>query len=166
MRLLSVRRAGVYSVKLAQGSAEMDRDFVLQWSAASGSLPGAAFFTERVDDQYYGLLMLVPPASQRAAETVPREIVFVVDTSGSMGGVSIKQAKGSLTRALRHLGPNDRFNVIEFNSSHRALFQHAVPASHHNLQLASEVCSSSGSVRRDGNDAGSATGPQVAWSAG
>ncbi len=132
------RRAGVYSVKLAQGSAEMDRDFVLQWSAASGSLPGAAFFTERVDDQYYGLLMLVPPASQRAAETVPREIVFVVDTSGSMGGVSIKQAKGSLTRALRHLGPNDRFNVIEFNSSHRALFQHAVPASHHNLQLASE----------------------------
>ncbi|MEP4148519.1 MAG: marine proteobacterial sortase target protein [Halioglobus sp.] len=132
------RRAGVYSVTLAKGSAEMNRDFVLQWSAASGSLPGAAFFTQRVDGQYYGLLMLVPPSLTRVPDPVPREIVFVVDTSGSMGGVSIKQARESLDRALRHLGPDDRFNVIEFNSNHRSLFRQAVPANRHNVQLATE----------------------------
>ncbi|MEP5567479.1 MAG: marine proteobacterial sortase target protein [Halioglobus sp.] len=132
------RRAGVYSVTLAKGSAEMNRDFVLQWSAAPGNAPSAAFFTERIDGEYYGLLMLVPPAVSRAPDPVPREIVFVVDTSGSMGGVSMTQAKESLKRALRHLGPDDRFNLIEFNSHHRRLFKRAVPASRHNVQLASE----------------------------
>lgn len=132
------RRAGVYEIKLARGVTEMDRDFLLQWQPVSGSSPTAALFTEKVEGVHYGLLMLLPPSVERASTPMPREIVFVVDTSGSMGGVSIRQARDSLDEALRQLRPQDRFNIIAFNSSHRALYRQAVPASPHHIQQATE----------------------------
>ena len=122
------RRAGIYEVKLASGVSEMDRDFLLQWQPVSGSTPTAALFTEEVEGVHYGLLMLLPPSPQRASTPMPREIVFEVDTSGSKGGVSIRNARQSLEQALRQLRPQDCFNIIAFNSSHRALYREPVPA--------------------------------------
>ena len=46
---------------------------------------------------------------------LPREVIFVIDNSGSMGGTSITQAKASLIYALGRLQPTDRFNVIRFD---------------------------------------------------
>jgi Ca-activated chloride channel family protein len=64
-----------------------------------------------------------------ASETPrPREIVFVIDNSGSMGGTSIVQAKASLLYALGRLTPNDRFNVIRFDNTMDVLFPDTVPA--------------------------------------
>ena len=62
--------------------------------------------------------MIVPPAPTAGADAPrsPREAVFIIDTSGSMEGTSIKQAKQALQMALDRLQPGDRFNVIEFNS--------------------------------------------------
>jgi Ca-activated chloride channel family protein len=132
------RRAGVYSLDLAAGVSEMDRDFVLNWQPVTGSEPAAALFTERVGDEHFGLLMLVPPVTERLAPPAPREIIFVVDTSGSMGGVSIEQARASLARALQQLRPEDHFNIIEFNSRHRSLYRRPMPATRHHLTRASE----------------------------
>lgn len=132
------RRAGVYDIRLAGGQSEMDRDFVLQWRPVSGSAPTAALFTEQVAGDYYGLLMVLPPARQLAPRVIPREIIFVVDTSGSMGGVSIRQARQSLDEALRQLQPQDRFNIIQFNSSFQSLYRQAMPANSHHLQQATE----------------------------
>lgn len=132
------RRAGVYSLALVNGVSEMDRDFVLNWQPVSGTAPQAALFTEKVGEEYYALLMVVPPAAKRMANTIAREIIFVVDTSGSMGGVSIEQARSSVSSALRQLRPQDYFNIIEFNSSHRALYGSSVPATNHYTQHAHE----------------------------
>lgn len=132
------RSAGVYAIKLANRVSEMDRDFLLQWEPVSGSAPTAALFTEQVEGVHYGLLMLLPPSPQRAASAMPREIVFVVDTSGSMGGVSIRQARESLDEALRQLRPQDRFNIIAFNSNYRALYRQPVAATPHHVQQATE----------------------------
>lgn len=132
------RRAGVYSLALVNGVSEMDRDFVLNWQPVSGSAPQAALFTEKVGEEYYALLMVVPPAAKRMANTIAREIIFVVDTSGSMGGVSIEQARSSVSSALGQLRPQDTFNIIEFNSSHRALYGNSVPATNHYTQHAQE----------------------------
>lgn len=132
------RRAGVYSICLANGVTEMDRDFVLTWQPVSGAAPTAALFTEEVAGDYYGLLLLLPPVRERAGPAPDREIIFVVDTSGSMGGVAIAQARDSVSRALRELRPEDRFNIIEFNSSHRALYRRPQPATRHHLQQAQE----------------------------
>lgn len=130
------RRAGVYDIRLANRVSEMDRDFVLSWQAVSGSAPTAALFTEEVAGEYYGLLLVLPPADERAAPPLPREIIFVVDTSGSMGGLSIRQARSSLGRALQALRPEDRFNIIEFNSTHQALYRRPLPATPGHLQRA------------------------------
>ena len=132
------RRAGVYDIRLANGVSEMDRDFVLTWEPVSGAAPAAALFTEQVGDEYFGLLMVLPPAAERAAAPPPREIIFVVDTSGSMGGVSIEQARNSVVKALQALRPEDRFNIIEFNSVHRSLYRRPVPATRHYVQRAQE----------------------------
>jgi len=132
------RRAGVYSLKLVDGVSEMDRDFVLTWEPVTGSAPQAALFTEKVGEEYYGLLMVVPPAVPAALPEVAREVIFVVDTSGSMGGVSIQQARASLSRALQQLRPIDRFNIIAFNSGHNALYRTPMPATRHHLAVAEE----------------------------
>ncbi|MEJ2533687.1 MAG: marine proteobacterial sortase target protein [Halioglobus sp.] len=131
------RRGGVYEIGLAGGASEMDRDFVLTWQPVTGAAPAAALFTEEVGGEYFGLLMVVPPRAEPAA-VAPREIVFVVDTSGSMGGVAIEQARASMTRALRQLSAGDRFNIIAFDSTHRALFRAPVPASRHHVGQALE----------------------------
>ncbi|MBT8058629.1 MAG: VWA domain-containing protein, partial [Gammaproteobacteria bacterium] len=55
------------------------------------------------------------------------EVVFVIDTSGSMEGASIRQARSALELGLKFLGPDDRFNLIEFDSDTRALFDESVP---------------------------------------
>ncbi|QIB64653.1 marine proteobacterial sortase target protein [Kineobactrum salinum] len=136
---LSLRRdANRYRLRLTAGVAEMDRDFVLKWAPATGSRPRAALFTEQVGEAHYGLLLVVPPALTGDLQVVPRELVFVVDTSGSMGGVSIEQARQSLATALRQLRPEDRFNIIAFDSDYRALYDRAMPASRHHLQQAQE----------------------------
>ena len=106
-----------------------DRDFVLEWSPARGSEPRAAIFTEEHDGDYYVLAMLMPP-DDSFTETVrlPREVVFVIDTSGSMGGTSIIQARQALILALEQLAPEDYFNIIEFDSNFTRLHRESVPA--------------------------------------
>lgn len=122
-------------IALADGTTPANRDFELTWTPRTAALPQAAWFTEEKDGSYYGLLMVLPPAAARAAR-LPREVVFVLDTSGSMGGASLRQAKEALELALGRLQPGDRFNVIEFNSSARVLFPSAREADPDSLRAA------------------------------
>lgn len=118
---ISSTPTGVHHVILDQTPA--NRDFVLEWVPARGTEPKAAVFTEIVDGEAYVLAMVMPPADLATPTTrLPREAVFVIDTSGSMGGASIRQAREALLFALKQLKPVDCFNVIEFNSDHRSLF--------------------------------------------
>ena len=122
-------------IELAAGTTPANRDFELTWSPRPAAMPQAAWFTEEKDGKHFGLLMLLPPAAARSAR-LPREVIFVLDTSGSMGGASIRQAKEALELALARLQPEDRFNVIEFNSYASALFDTARAADPDNLRAA------------------------------
>jgi Ca-activated chloride channel family protein len=115
-------------ITLAEGSTPANRDFELRWTPRRESAPRLAWFTEKKGERYYALLMLVPPVAA-AEQRLPREVVFVLDTSGSMAGASIRQAREALQLALARLAPEDRFNVIEFNSTAQALFPQAREAS-------------------------------------
>lgn len=116
-----------YRVRLSSGPVPADRDFELTFAPDVGAAPGAAVFGETRDDGAYALIMLVPPAAQLDAVHVPREVTFIIDTSGSMAGTSIVQAKAALGVALSQLQGGDRFNVIAFSSQARALFAEPVP---------------------------------------
>ncbi len=112
---------GSTEIRLLAGPVPADRDFLLEWTAAESSTPRAAFFTEQSETGSYGLLMVMPPDAGEPS-AIAREVVFIIDTSGSMGGASIRQAKLALIEAIRGLDPRDRFEVIEFNSRTQRLF--------------------------------------------
>ena len=117
-----------YRVTLAGGQVPAARDFELTFVPDVGAAPGAALFTEDKGGKTYALLMALPPtAPEAAAAHVPREITYIIDTSGSMEGVSITQARDALAMALERLQPGDRFNVIEFNSYSTPLFPAPMP---------------------------------------
>jgi Ca-activated chloride channel family protein len=130
------RGEGRYRVTLSAGAVPADRDFRLDWRPAAGAAPRAALFTEDRDGAIYALLMVVPPDPGRAAARLPREAIFVIDTSGSMAGASIAQAREALALALARLQPGDTFNVIEFNSTTRRLFPEAQPVTAESLHTA------------------------------
>ncbi|WP_211333658.1 marine proteobacterial sortase target protein [Sinobacterium caligoides] len=129
------RQENHYQLSLAAGRVAMDRDFELSWQPTVGQAPKAAIFSEtlpaarRTGDsdtlsspQRFISLMLMPPQSQQRLR-VPKETVYIIDTSGSMGGESIRQARRSLLLAIDRLAMGDRFNIIEFNSVTRPLFK-------------------------------------------
>jgi Ca-activated chloride channel homolog len=124
-------------IRLADGAVPADRDFELTWKPAAEKAPSVGLFRERVGDADYLLAFVTPPAiEQDASKPLPREVVFVIDNSGSMGGTSIIQAKASLIYALSRLQPNDRFNVIRFDHTMDVLFSDSVPADRAHLDRA------------------------------
>lgn len=126
----------LYSIDLATGDMPATRDFVLRWSPDVGSVPEAALFKEQWQGDDYALVMLMPPQLQNVGQTPPREMIFILDTSGSMGGTSIVQAKASLNLALNRLEPRDRFNIIEFDSETTQLYPEPKMASQGNINAA------------------------------
>ncbi|TAI60546.1 marine proteobacterial sortase target protein [Bradyrhizobium sp. Leo170] len=129
-------------IRLTDGPVPADRDFELTWRPAAEKAPSVGLFRERVGDADYLLAFVTPPAVEQAEQKPrPREVIFVIDNSGSMGGTSIVQAKASLTYALGRLQPNDRFNVIRFDNTMDVLFPSAVPADSEHLGRATAFVS-------------------------
>lgn len=138
---------GHHQVVLADSSAPMDHDIELAWRAKPESIAQAALFSETRDGMAHYLLMVLPPANesddqsdelQQEHATIKRDLVFVIDTSGSMHGTSIEQAKKALLLGLNGLQPGDRFNVVQFNNVTSALFPGSVDASAGNLDRAGD----------------------------
>ncbi len=101
--------------------ALLDRDFQLFWTVSKKDF-GLSLMTYRPDPGKAGMfLMLIAPKSEiNAAGRVPRDVVFVLDTSGSMkkraGTDKIGQAKRALKFCIGKLRPEDRFAVIQFST--------------------------------------------------
>jgi Ca-activated chloride channel family protein len=126
-----------YQVSLADDEVPMDHDIELTWKPLPDRAPRAMVFTEAVAGETHALLMMLPPDEFSAPmQVMPRELVFVIDTSGSMHGTSMAQAKRALALALGGLRPADRFNIIQFNSVTSALFPATVDATTANIALA------------------------------
>ena len=133
------RDGAVYQVTLKDGEIPADRDFELVWKPEIGAAPAAGLFSETLEDEPYLLVMVMPPTAEPAegqARPLPREVIFVIDTSGSMAGASIEQAKAALILALDRLEPGDRFNIVHFNNTAFALFPGARAADRETRALA------------------------------
>ena len=125
---------GRYRVDLTDTGAKMDHDFELVWQPVKSHEPRAMAFTETLDGKPYHLLMVMPPDHDKAPPIQrPREMIFIIDTSGSMHGVSMAQAKRAVGLAIKALRPDDLFNVIEFDSHTTALYPDSMPATPGNV---------------------------------
>lgn len=118
---------GSRTYRLEQADVPADRDFVMEWTSASGDAPSAGLFREVIDDRTYLLAFITPP-SQPRLENPPREVIFVIDNSGSMAGESIRQAREALAMAIARLDSRDRFNVIRFDDTYDSVFPGLVQA--------------------------------------
>lgn len=107
-------------------------DFVLRWYPSLEQSPKAAYFSERKGGYEYALLMVMPPG-QVEKTTQPRNMTFIMDTSGSMHGSALDQSKDALLFALSELEAETYFNVIDFDSSAKALFATSQPATPNNI---------------------------------
>jgi Ca-activated chloride channel homolog len=108
-------------VHLESEQVPADRDFELTWTPAAAAGVAAAAFAEKVGGETFALLMLSPPLSTDEIPQ-PREVTFIIDTSGSMEGPSIEQARAALSMGIDRLKASDRFNVIRFASDYSSLF--------------------------------------------
>ncbi len=141
-----------------EGAVPADKDFELTWAAKSGTTPAAGLFHERLGDADYLLAFVTPPALEQQQKPRGREIIFVIDNSGSMGGTSIVQAKASLIYALKRLTPADRFNVVRFDDTMELLFPTAVPADMEHVGQAHSLRVAAGGEGRHRDGSGDACG--------
>jgi Ca-activated chloride channel homolog len=91
-----------------------EREFMLYFAPKSKEV-GLSLLTQRDDRDSRGyFLLLLSPRANDEARPAPRDLVVVLDTSYSMKGEKLKQAKGALKAALDSLNDNDRFALIQF----------------------------------------------------
>jgi Ca-activated chloride channel family protein len=93
-----------------------DRDFVLRWQVTVASPTLAALAHKDAGTSLGHLALIVQPPPVDAGKAPPRELVFVVDTSGSMSGEPLALAKRGMRYALEHLRPEDSFRILNFSS--------------------------------------------------
>ena len=133
------QEAGHYSLKLV--NQPLKKDFKLIWQYNEHALPQVLNFQQTYQDKKYGLLMVLPGEHElrelnKSKIIPPRELTFVLDTSGSMAGDSLAQAKQVFKYALTSLNEHDSFQLIAFNSYPTKLFDDPVLASETNKKHA------------------------------
>jgi Ca-activated chloride channel family protein len=112
-----------------------NKDFILRYDVA-GKQISDALLTHSTGHSGFFTLILQPPERVTAEDVTPKELVFVLDTSGSMSGFPIEKAKETMRLALDNLYPYDTFNLITFSGDEHILFPEPVPATKENLAKA------------------------------
>ena len=126
------------TVQLQRTDEIPNRDFILTYQVAEAEISDVLLTHCENNDGYFTFL-LHPPHQAREADISPKEIVFVVDTSGSMSGPPLEKAKECIFHSLAHLNPRDTFNLITFAGHTSVLFPKPVPATPENIEQAKSV---------------------------
>lgn len=109
-------------VRLRQRATIPNRDFVLRYAVAADEVRSAVLAHRPGDGDGYVSFVLLPPRRVTPHSVAPKELVFVVDRSGSQRGLPLAKAKETLLWILDHMNPNDTFQVIDFGSRANLLF--------------------------------------------
>lgn len=108
-----------YEIEL-DTAAPVNKDFVLNWQLRPSYKIQASHFKYSSNNHEYGLITLMPPSNDEL--NAKRNLVFILDVSGSMVGEAIMQAKQSLALAIEDLQAHDYFNLIAFSSDATTLW--------------------------------------------
>ena len=119
-------------VSLKDEATIPNKDFILRYDVAGKKIEDA-LLTHSSDKGGFFTLILQPPLRVTVEDVTPKELVFVLDTSGSMSGFPIEKAKETMKLALDNLYPSDTFNLITFSGDEHILFPEPVPATKENL---------------------------------
>jgi Ca-activated chloride channel family protein len=126
-----------YLIRLNKTHAVSNKTFDLSWQLLASDQPQVSSFTQELLGEHYTLLTFFPPKTE-AKQVIARDIIFIIDTSGSMQGGSMEQAKTSLQLALLQLNNKDSFNIIAFDDDTELLFRITQMASAQNISTAQQ----------------------------
>ena len=135
---VDIARTGTHqaAAKLRDAATIPNKDFILTYTVAGRKIEDAILAHNSGAAGGYFTFLLQPPARVAPGEITPKEIVFVLDTSGSMMGFPIEKAKEAMKLAMDSLNPRDTFNLITFAGDTHVLFPRPVPATPENLRQA------------------------------
>jgi len=102
---------------LTAGRTLDNRDFVLRYTLGGEHVIEAGLLAHADERGGYFSLLIEPPAAWQEAAVLPREMVFLLDCSGSMRGAPMDASKAYMRVALKALRPLDRFRIIRFSDS-------------------------------------------------
>jgi Ca-activated chloride channel family protein len=114
-------------VTLAAVDRVPNRDFILRYAPRAPTTM-VGLLTHRADQDGYFVLMVQPKAAYRTGDITPREVLILIDVSGSMNGPPLAQAKAVAKGVIARLGPRDSFNVMSFADGTRSMRRRAVAA--------------------------------------
>lgn len=122
-----------WTVGLQHGRTIDNRDFVLRYRLA-GAATNAGLLVQADETAGYFSLLIEPPAAPADADVTPREMVFLLDCSGSMHGLPMDASKAFMREALRKLRPTDSFRIIRFSDDATEFSEAPLPASADNIR--------------------------------
>ena len=114
-----------------------NKDFVLRYEVAGKNLKSAIMVNRGKGGNTFALV-LQPPGRPADVPRMPREMVFVLDCSGSMSGPPIAKAKQAVSRCLENLDKSDTFRVMRFSESASSLAKAPMPATPENIRKAQD----------------------------
>lgn len=123
-------------VALAAGDRVPNEDFVLRYRLATEKPAMAVLAESAAEGGGHLALLFEPPAQVAPADVTPKEIYFIVDTSGSMSGEPIALVKRAMRHAIANLDPRDSFQIVRFSDSPRSMAHHPQPATPDNVRRA------------------------------
>lgn len=134
---VEIRRRGNRSAVIGfeEKRTKPDEDFLLYYSTDDKQI-GLSVLCHRPSGEDGYFLLTVTPAYDAGSRPIPKDVTFVFDTSGSMAGKKMEQAKRALRFGLGTLQIDDRFEVIRFSTEADSLFGNLVPASKENVARA------------------------------
>lgn len=118
LHAVNIERTGSNSarIKLTNNEKIPNKDFIASWSVAHDSVK-SGYLTHRQGADGFFSLMLVPPKRVTAKTVQAKEMIFLIDCSGSQSGIPIQKAKETMAYILDHMNANDTFQIITFNNN-------------------------------------------------
>jgi Ca-activated chloride channel homolog len=126
---------GVTRIQLANQNTIPNKDLVLKYQVADTTAQSTVL-TDADQRGGHFAAYLIPALQYQPNEIVPKDVVFLMDTSGSQQGQPIEASKELMRRFLKGLNPNDTFTIIDFASVTTQLSDKPLPNTPENRQRA------------------------------
>jgi Ca-activated chloride channel family protein len=127
-----------HQIALSQGKEIPNKDFVLRWKLDAARITPSLLTHRSGNDGYFSFVIDPPATRPLPADIAPKELVFVIDTSGSMHGFPLDKAKEAMMLAIDGLHPRDTFNLITFAGDTHVLWSKPMPATPDNVAAAKQ----------------------------
>ena len=138
LHAVKIQRLGESRAQITLSPADSipNKDFILRYTAAGSEVQEGLLAKSDGKGGGHFMLVLQPPATPRRADITPKELVFVIDQTGSQAGAPIEKAKETMRYCLQNLNPGDTFQLLGFNTQVYPCFPKPVAATQQNLRTA------------------------------